>query len=556
MSLAERHSKVMGDGATRFPAAPRRLDGTTMLPPSDGVKDDARTLVCVRSRSGMSRVSLGSGVVAHRAPFALPIVVQRLPHRHHRAATMPAPLRLRLRARARDTIAFGAALLPSLPASPAEASASAAARLPAIWEADPWHLAASLALALVVASLLTAFALEHRNRRRADAELLGTEQLLRMAADAAGVGLWMRDLRRDRPWANDAHRAIFALAPEDVPDLPKRLDLVHPDDRTAVAAAIEAARERGGEYAVRHRIVRGDGELRWVASHGSVRLDGRGKPTSMWGVTSDITTPVRAELDAEVNRNELAHLSRVAMLGQLSGSIAHELNQPLTAILSNAQAALRFTSATPVDLETLREILRDIVADDQRAGEIIWRLRALFERGESKSEPIVTGTLVRDVVRMLRSELISRNVSVTVELDPALPAMQGDPVQLQQVLLNLIYNACEAMANSERWARWLVVRATADESEVAISVVDGGPGIAPERLEKIFEPFVSSKPLGIGLGLVISRSIVTAHGGRLWCRNNDVRGATFTFTIPRAPTAAPPAAERSPATGLVAIKEI
>ena len=498
----------------------------------------------------MIRVSCGGDGVARKAPTTLPVVGHSL---SRRAAATPGISERQLRTRAVGAVALGVSLAPTLPAWSAQA---ATARLPAIWEADPWHVVASLSLALVLASLVTAFALEHRNRRRADAELLGTEQLLRMTAAAAGVGLWMRDLARDRPWANDAHRAILGIAPDDVPDLPKRLDLVHPDDRGAVTAAIDAARERGGEYAVRHRILRGDGEVRWVASHGSVRLDGRGKPSSMWGVTSDITAPVRAELDAEVNRNELAHLSRVAMLGQLSGSIAHELNQPLTAILSNAQAALRFTSAASVDLETLREILRDIVADDQRAGEIIWRLRALFERGESKSEPIITGTLVRDVVRMLRSELISRNVSVTLELDPTLPAVHGDPVQLQQVLLNLIYNACEAMASSERWARWLVVRAAAPtKGEVAVSVVDGGPGIPPDRVEKIFEPFVSSKPLGIGLGHVISRSIVAAHGGRLWCKNNDGRGATFTFTIPSTTDGAAAVADRSRATGPVAVKE-
>jgi PAS domain S-box-containing protein len=534
------------------PAASRRFNGTTMPRPALEVWDDARTLVCVLLGSGMSRVSCGGGGVACTAPATQPVAVHPLSRRTERLA-VPGIHERRLRVRAARAVALGTTLVPALPVLSAQA---AAVRLPAIWEADPWHVVASLSVALVVASLVTAFALEHRNRRRADAELLGTEQLLRMAAAAAGVGLWMRDLARDRPWANDAHRTILGIAPDDVPDLPKRLDLVHPDDRSAVAAAIDAARERGGEYAVRHRIIRGDGDVRWVASHGNVRLDSRGRAASMWGVTSDITAPVRAELDAEVNRNELAHLSRVAMLGQLSGSIAHELNQPLTAILSNAQAALRFTSKTPVDLETLREILRDIVADDQRAGEIIWRLRALFERGEAKSEPIMTGTLVRDVVRMLRSELISRNVSVTLELDPTLPAVHGDPVQLQQVLLNLIYNACEAMASSERWARWLVVRAAApNRSEVAISVVDGGPGVPPDRVEKIFEPFVSSKPLGIGLGLVISRSIVAAHGGRLWCSNNDGRGATFTFTIPSAPEAVAPGADRSQATASVALKE-
>jgi len=476
----------------------------------------------------------------------------------------------RVTCRGGGAFAFVATILAVSTAPAAQAAAPGTTeRLPAIWEANPWHVAASISLALVVASLATAYAFERGKRRRTDAEALGAEQLLRLSAAALGVGVWMHDLARRRAWANDAHRAIFGLAPGDAAtDLPDQLDVVHSEDRDAVASAIGGAMAHGGEFAVRHRVVRRDGELRWVASHGRIALDRRGRPAMMWGVTADVTAPTRAELDAEVNRNELAHLSRVAMLGQLSGSIAHELNQPLTAILTNAQAALRFTSAPQPDLETLREILRDIVADDQRAGEVIWRLRALFERGESKSEPIVTGTLVRDVVRMLRSELISRNVSVTLELDPTLPAVQGDPVQLQQVLLNLIYNACEAMAGSERWARWLVIRAAAARSgEVAISVIDGGPGVPPERLDNIFEPFVSSKTLGIGLGLVISRSIVAAHGGKLWCANNSGRGATFTFTIPWAPTpgvgSAPgativdrsPASDRAGAASRVAVKE-
>ena len=302
-----------------------------------------------------------------------------------------------------------------------------------------------------------------------------------MAAAAAGVGLWMRDVTRDTSWSNEQHRTILGIGLDEAADLVNRLEAVHPEDRSRVAATIDEAMQRGGDCtSVRHRIVLPSGDVRWIASHGHVKLDGNGKAASVWGVTTDVTAPVRAELDAEVNRNELAHLSRVAMLGQLSGSIAHELNQPLTAILSNAQAALRFTSAATVDLEGVREILRDIVADDQRAGEVIWRLRALFERGEARSEPLVAATLSRDVVRMLRSDLISRNVNVTLDLDPTLPAIHGDAVQLQQVLLNLIFNACEAMAHSERSARALLIRAElSDLAEVAISVIDGGPGIAP-----------------------------------------------------------------------------
>jgi two-component system, LuxR family, sensor kinase FixL len=458
-------------------------------------------------------------------------------------------------------VGLGATMLCGWPVSPQSfgpAGPAAPVQSLPIWPSPGWHVVGWLVMFVLLAVVVAGFALERGGRRRAESERLAAEQHMRMAASAAGVGLWMRDLARDTSWSNDQCRMILGMGPGEVTDLGKRLEVVHPEDRTRVAAAIDDAIKRGGDYSVRHRIVLPSGDVRWIVSHGSVRLGRDGKAATVWGVTADVTAPVRAELDAEVNRNELAHLSRVAMLGQLSGSIAHELNQPLTAILSNAQAALRFTSAPTVDLEGVREILRDIVADDQRAGEVIWRLRALFERGEAKSEPLVTGTLVRDVVRMLRSDLISRNVNVTLDLDPTLPAIHGDAVQLQQVLLNLIFNACEAMANSERSARALLIRTELSApAQVAVSVVDGGPGIAPERLQKIFEPFVSSKPLGIGLGLVISRSIVAAHGGRLWCANNEVRGATFTFTIPCEPApAAADVPDRVTAAALVATKGV
>ena len=386
---------------------------------------------------------------------------------------------------------------------------------------------------LLTATLVVTLGAQRRSRRRVESELAVAEQHLRMAASAAGMGLWVHDLSEGAFWSNNEHLAILGIAGNERPDLADHLDLVHPDDRGEVAAEIARAMSGGGEYALRHRIVLRDGSVRWVASHGSVQVDRQGRPTSVRGATFDITPRMRSEVDADVHRNELARLSRVAMLGQLSGSIAHELNQPLTAILSNAQAALRFTSAAPVDLEGIKEILRDIVADDRRAGDVIRRLRTLFERGEATREAVDAERLVRDVVRMLRSDFISRNVTVTLDLAQGLPAVEGDPVQLQQVLLNLIVNACDAMAASGSTARSLLIAASLRPSdEVAISVVDDGPGFPPERLERIFDAFESSKPLGIGLGLAISRSIVAAHGGRLWCTNNAARGATFTFTIP------------------------
>jgi signal transduction histidine kinase len=399
--------------------------------------------------------------------------------------------------------------------------------------AGPLEAVAWVAVMLLAATLVITLGAQHRRRRRAESELAVAERHLRMAATAGGIGLWVRDLEQGVYWSNNEHRAILGIDGSETPDLAGHLDRVHEDDRAQVAAEIQRAMRDGGEYSVRHRIVLRDGTERWVASHGSVQLDRQGNPASVRGATFDVSPRVRSELDAEVHRNELARLSRVAMLGQLSGSIAHELNQPLTAILSNAQAALRFTNAAQVDLEGIKEILRDIVADDRRAGDVIRRLRTLFERGEAKREAVDAEKLIREVVRMLRSDFISRNVTVTLDLAHGLPKVQADPVQLQQVLLNLIVNACDAMGASGSNARSLLIAAAPRAAgQVSISVVDDGPGIPPERLERIFEAFESSKPLGIGLGLAISRSIVTAHGGRLWCTNNVGRGATFTFTIP------------------------
>ena len=232
-------------------------------------------------------------------------------------------------------------------------------------------------------------------------------------------------------------------------------------------------------------------------------------------------------------RAELAHLSRVTMLGELSGSMAHELNQPLTAILSNAQAAQRFLADDQPDLSELRDILGDIVAQDKRAGEVIRRLRLLLKKGEVQQHPLSVNEVVLEVLRLVRSDLVNQNFTAHTELAPGLPLVRGDGVQLQQVLLNLVMNACEAMAGAERDARQFTIRTDRSEDGcVRVSVVDCGPGIAPEKLEQIFESFYTTKAQGMGLGLAVCRSIITAHNGKLWATNNPGRGATFHFTLP------------------------
>jgi signal transduction histidine kinase len=242
--------------------------------------------------------------------------------------------------------------------------------------------------------------------------------------------------------------------------------------------------------------------------------------------------------DLREQRLQLAHLSRVALLGQLSGGLAHELNQPLTAILSNAQAAQRFLARPELDREELGEILRDIVAADQRAGEVIRSLRALFKRGETDFQALDVSELAREVLSIVHGDLVMRGVEVAPQLAAGLPQVQGDRVELQQVLLNLVVNACEAMGASAPERRHLTLRTAPDEDGVRISVIDRGPGFPPEQYQQLFQAFYTTKPQGLGLGLSISRSIVLAHRGRLWGSSIPGHGSGFHIYLPARAAAA------------------
>lgn len=241
----------------------------------------------------------------------------------------------------------------------------------------------------------------------------------------------------------------------------------------------------------------------------------------------------RVELEAHEQRLQLTHLSRVAMLGELSGGIAHELNQPLTAILSNAQAAQRFIADKgDFDREELAEILEDIIAADQRAGAVIHRLRALFKKGETHMQPLDANELVREVLGIAHGDLMTRAVEVQPELTPGLPLIEGDRVQLEQVMLNLVMNACDAMGAARADGRRLSIRSRVADGSVQISFGDRGTGFRAEDYEKLFQPFYTTKPHGLGLGLSISRSIIASHGGRLWGSSRPGEGATFHMSIP------------------------
>ncbi len=242
----------------------------------------------------------------------------------------------------------------------------------------------------------------------------------------------------------------------------------------------------------------------------------------------------QVELEAQRLRQEMAHIGRVSAMGELTASLAHELNQPLTAILNNAHVAERLLAADVVNVEELRDILDDIVADDKRAADVIRRLRQLLRKGDLEYTSLDLNEVVADVARLVMSDAAIRNVSIRVEAAPGLPRVRGDRVQLQQVVLNLVLNGLDAMREPGGGDRTLVIRTftDGDAGVVGVAVRDAGPGIAAKDAEHIFDPLYTTKAEGIGMGLAIARTIVDAHGGRLTAANNAEGGATFRFTLP------------------------
>ena len=377
-----------------------------------------------------------------------------------------------------------------------------------------------------------------RQLQASETELRETQERMELAANAAELGMWMWDIVRDEVWITDKGRALFGFAPLEKIDFNRFRNRVHPEDRESVLRAVEKSLRTGAEYESEYRAVLPDGQVRWIAGRGQVEFNGDGQPVRMRGVAVDITKRKQAEEQTAHHRNEIAHLSRVTTLGELSGSIAHELTLPLSAILSNAQAAQRVLAHGGADLAEVREILNDIVSEDKRAGEVIQRLRQWLKKGEVQQHSLRINEVVEDVLKLIHDDLINQHVTIDVELGRNLPLVTGDPVQLQQVLLNLVVNACDAMTNCDAPERRLLIRTGTETRNgngncaVLVSVTDRGGSIPEEKMEQIFEPFFTTKAKGMGLGLSVCRTIIAAHRGKLWATNNAGYGATFHFSLP------------------------
>jgi PAS domain S-box-containing protein len=369
-------------------------------------------------------------------------------------------------------------------------------------------------------------------RKRADAVLRESEARFRHMADASPVMVWMsgpvkRCTYFNRRWLEFTGRTLE----QELGD--GWAEGVHADDLQRCLGTYVQAFHAREKFSMEYRLRRHDGEYRWIWDIGVPRFTPGGRFEGYIGSCTDVTERKRLEEEFLRQRDELTHVARVTTMGEMTASLAHDLNQPLGAILSNAEAAELLLAAEPPAIEEVRAILSDIAKDGRRGAQVIRRMRVLFRKEALELQPQDLNDLIQDVVRLAESEARTRDVTVALDLDPILPSVRGDRIHLQQAVLNLMLNGMEAMTKFPPAERSLVVRTrSAGLQTVEVEVEDRGAGIPEEILPRIFEPFYTTKARGMGMGLSIVRSIVEAHGGRVWAGNNPQGGATVRLALP------------------------
>lgn len=333
-------------------------------------------------------------------------------------------------------------------------------------------------------------------------------------------------------WSGE-HFRIFGLDPENNKvSYHVFFRMIHTDERVNVERAFQEAVRTGCDFDAEYRIVRPDGQVRYVHSHAYPVFGESGELVEYVGTVADITEQREGEESLGSMQAELARASRAMTLGQLMATIAHEVNQPLAALVANAGAAVRWLAADPPRLDKARQALTRIARDANRASSVIARIRALVGGTDAQRAPLNVNSIVQEVIVLVRTELRRHNISVRARLDEHVRLVRCDRVQMQQVLLNLIVNAIEAMAAVVIRPKLLAIATVADAAGVIVSVEDSGTGLEELALERVFEPFYTTKPRGLGIGLAISRAIVEAHGGRIWAVPNGTSGTTFRFRLP------------------------
>jgi C4-dicarboxylate-specific signal transduction histidine kinase len=406
-------------------------------------------------------------------------------------------------------------------------------RSPTLWQEHRSPIILFVAAMLVQVSIIALLLIQRRKRRAAESLLKESEDRMAFGAAASNIGFWRLDTKSGGMWATEHCRLMFGIAPGIPMSWELFRDAVQAEDRTifdeVLLSPAEMEFSRGKEFRIEVR----EKGLRWYMARYRTEYGPEEGSVRISGLFVDVTARKSAELEADGQRKELTHMMRVAALGELSGGLAHELSQPLAAILANAQAAQALLAQKPRDEELLSEILHDIVQEDFRAGQVVHRLRRLLKRGEQQLAPTSLNDLISSTLGLLHSELVGRKIRVETELDGGLPLVSGDPVQLQQVLLNLMMNAMEAMTNTPAQKRLLsIVTRMAKDGCIEARITDRGPGIGSNELARLFEPFFTTKGHGLGLGLSICSTIIQSHRGQLSISNAPGEGAVAVLRLP------------------------
>ena len=372
--------------------------------------------------------------------------------------------------------------------------------------------------------------------RQSEIKLRESEAYLTEAQRLSRTGSWAWNptTGENRYWSEECFRLLGFDPAEGMPPFETFTQRIHPEDLQIVAEELQRAVRARDDYEVDYRIFHPGGEIRHIHVIGHPVLDPSGALIEIVGTGIDVTERKQAEDERERLRQaqaDLAHANRVTTMGELTASVAHEVNQPIAASLTNARTCLRWLAGNPPNIQEAREAAMRIVQDQTRAAEIISRIRLLFKKGAPQREPLSINDVIREMIVHLRGETTRHLISLRTELDADLPRVVGDRVQLQQVMMNLILNAIDAMAVVDG-ARELIINSHSEDGIVRVSVSDTGVGLPADRANHIFDAFFTTKPDGTGMGLRISRSIIEAHGGRLWAEQNPPRGASFYFTLP------------------------